>query len=71
VGPGGHLGHHAAEAGVLVDGGGDLVGEQLHPPTVVERDDTDTRLVARRLDADHDAHRGSLLMVCASAPLGQ
>ena len=54
VRPGGHLGHDAAEARVLVDRRGDLVGEQLHPARVVERDDADAGLVAGGLDPQDD-----------------
>jgi hypothetical protein len=44
-----HLGDHAAEPGMLVDAGGDRVGEQR--PTA---HDADAGLVARRLDAEHE-----------------
>ena len=47
VRPGGHLGHHPAEPGVLLDAGGDLVGQQL-PAT----HDAHPRLVAGGLDAN-------------------
>ena len=55
----GHLGHDAAEPGVLVDAAGHGVGEQglaVH--------DADPGLVARRLDAQHErtaSHRCSSL----------
>ena len=48
VRPGGDLGHDAAEAGVLLDAGGDRVGEQG-----VAAHDADTGLVAGGLDAEH------------------
>ena len=48
VGPAGHLGHHPAEPGVLVDAAGDGVREQG-----VAADDAHAGLVARRLDAQH------------------
>ena len=72
VRPRGHLGHDAAEPRVLVDRRRDLVGEQLHPARVVDRDDADSGLVAGGLDTQHDRarHRGSLRIVWASAPLG-
>ena len=63
VRPGGHLGDHAAEAGVLVDRGGDLVGEQLHPPALVDGDDADAGLVARGLDAEHDVLVPSVIAI--------
>ena len=47
VRPAGHLGHDAAEARVLVDAGGDRVGEQLVPAH-----EPDAGLVAGRLDAE-------------------
>ena len=43
----GHLGHHAAEPGVLLDAAGDRVGQQRVAP-----DDADPGLVARGLDAE-------------------
>ena len=54
---GGDLGHHAAEAGVLVDAGRDLVGQQLRRAAVAA-DDADAGLVARGLDAEHDHRLG-------------
>jgi hypothetical protein len=70
VGAGRHLRHDAAEAGVLLDAGGHLVGQQLRRGAVGP-DDPDPRLVARGLDAQHDHVRASRRMVCASAPLGR
>ena len=49
VGAGSDLGDDAAEAGMQVDRGGDLVGEQLGAA-----DDPHAGLVAARLDAEHE-----------------
>ena len=48
--PRGDLGHHAAEPGVLVDAGGDLVGQQRHGAVGVQARDADTGFVARGFD---------------------
>jgi hypothetical protein len=48
MGAGGDLGHHAAEPGVLIDAGGDRVGEE--GPAA---DHAHAGLVAGRLDAQH------------------
>ena len=45
----GHFGHDPAEAGMLIDTRGDLVGQQLGATH-----DADAGLVAGRLDAQHD-----------------
>ncbi len=53
VRPGGDLGHHAAEADVLVDAGRHLVGQQGHggPKTgAVEARDADSSFVAGGFD---------------------
>ncbi len=62
VGPGGDLGDHAAEAGVLLHRGGDLVGQQGRGGARLEADDPDPGLVAGGLDPEDD-HRGSRRMV--------
>jgi hypothetical protein len=75
----GDLGHHTAEAGVLLDAGGDLVGEQLDRAVVVQPDQADAGLVARAFDAHDDAchqpatpsrARAGRTIVYASAPEG-
>ena len=66
VGAGGDLRDHAAEAHVLLDGGGDLVGQQGGAA-----DDPDAGLVARGLDAEDERLRGHVrIMTTASVPLG-
>jgi hypothetical protein len=71
VGPAGHLGHHAAEPGVLVHAGRDRVGEQFVPA-----DQACPGLVAGSLDAEHQRRlhgrpcRRSRRMTSASAPDG-
>jgi hypothetical protein len=71
VGAAGHLGHHAAEPGVLRDAGGQRVGEQGVPA-----DDTDAGLVAGGLDTEDQwfvshARQSSLrCMTSASVLLG-
>jgi hypothetical protein len=49
MGPRGHLGHDPAEPGVLLDRGGDGVGQQRVPA-----DEADPGLVARGLDAEDE-----------------
>ena len=58
----GHLRHHAAEAGVLLDAAGDGVGEQR-----VAADDPDAGLVARGLDPQDQwfGHRSSITIAVA------
>ena len=68
VRPAGHLGHHPAEPRMLVHARRDGVGEQ-----VVAADQPDPRLVAGRLDAQHqggDHHRSPFRMTTASTPDG-
>jgi hypothetical protein len=68
VRPAGHLGHDAAEPGVLLDAGGDGVGEQL-----AAADQPDARLVAGGLDAEHQRgghHASALRMTTPSTPDG-
>ena len=49
----GDLGHDAAEAGVQLDAGGDLVGEQFDRAVLAQPDDADAGLVAGGLDPEH------------------
>ena len=67
----GDLRHHTAVAGVLVDAGGHLVGQQCDGPVGVETGDTDSRFVTGTFDSQNGAraHCGSRRMVKASAPL--
>ena len=64
VGPAGHLGHHAAEPGVLLDAGGHRVGQQL-----VAADQADPGLVAGRLDAEHQRRGHALAPVPRPVPV--
>ena len=78
-GRGGDFGYDSAEPGMLIDAGGDLVGEQLGG-AVGPPDDTDSCFIAGTFDSQDD-HRGSSsgrrvsvrarrIMVYASAPDG-
>ena len=58
----------AAEAGVFVDAGSHLVGEQRHVLIQAQLGDADSGFVARTLDRE-DNHDASRLIVYASAPL--
>ncbi len=69
VRPGGDLGDHAAEPDVLVDAGGDLVGQHGHGAIGVQARDADTRFVARGFDGQDVGHKASRRIVYASAPL--
>ena len=71
VGPAGHLGHHPAEPGVLLDAAGHGVDQQL-----LAADDPDTGLVAGGLDAEHQgpvvhqltSFRSSRMMWASTSP---